>query len=235
MRNPVILALDVPAAERALELARRLKPYVGAIKIGSELFTAVGPEIVKALRADGIPVFLDLKFHDIPNTVAKAVEAAVRLDIQMLTVHTSGGLEMLRAAQQAAERVASHMHCQPPVVLGVTVLTSLNNESLAQLGINCTVADQVRRLAMLAVQAGLGGVVCSPLEIPIVRSVVPPTFQLVTPGIRLPHAPPDDQLRTLTPAEAIAAGATWIVVGRPILAAADPCAAAQAMIDSLRA
>ncbi|MCX8107319.1 MAG: orotidine-5'-phosphate decarboxylase [Verrucomicrobiae bacterium] len=234
MRNPIIVALDVPTAERAVELARQLGPYIGMVKIGSELFTAAGPDIVRAIRAEGVEVFLDLKFHDIPNTVARAVEAAVRLNVQMLTVHTSGGLEMLRAAQEAAERAALQAHVHPPVVLGVTVLTSLTDTSLQQLGINSTAADQVRRLASLAVQAGLGGVVCSPIEIPVVRSLAPPGFELVTPGIRAPGSPPDDQKRTRTAAEALAAGATRLVIGRPIVAAADPCKAALAILDSLR-
>ena len=233
MRNPIIVALDVPTAEHAVELAARLRPYIGAVKVGSELFTAAGPGIVRALRAEGVAVFLDLKFHDIPNTVARAVESAVRLDVQMLTVHTSGGTPMLKAAQQSAVKTAAEIGCQPPVVLGVTVLTSLDDGALAQIGVNAAVADHVVRLAALAAKAGLGGLVCSPLELPLVRAVVPPTFQLVTPGIRMADAPPDDQKRTRTPREAVAAGATWLVVGRPILAAADPCRAAESILASL--
>jgi len=233
MRNPIIVALDVPNAERAVDLAKRLKPYIGAVKIGSELFTAEGPAIVRALRADRVPVFLDLKYHDIPNTVSRAVEAAVRLDVQMLTVHTSGGLEMMRAAKQAANRAASELHRSPPIILGVTVLTSFNDTGLAQVGVNSNVADQVQRLGRLAVQAELAGLVCSPIEIALVRAIAPPGFQIVTPGIRPPGAPPDDQMRTRTPAEAIAAGATWLVIGRPIVSAPDPCAAARGILESL--
>src|ERR1039458_8205443 len=153
MRNPIIAALDVPTAEQASKLAAELAPAVGAFKIGSELFTVAGPDIVKQIRATGASVFLDLKFHDIPNTVAKAVTAAVQLDVQMLTVHTSGGFEMLRAAEQAAEEVAWKFGRIPPLVLGVTVLTSLNTPALREIGLDVNVEFQVRRLAAMATRA----------------------------------------------------------------------------------
>lgn len=234
MRNPIIVALDVPKADQAIELASRLRLRVGAVKVGSELFTAAGPGIIRSLRANDVAVFLDLKFHDIPNTVAGAVAAAVRLDVQMLTVHTSGGLQMLRAAKQAVLKAASEIGRKPPLLLGVTVLTSLDDAGLVQVGVNSAVPDQVVRLAKLAVEAGTDGLVCSAVELPLVRAVVPPDFQLVTPGIRQPGAPEDDQKRTRTPEEAIAAGATWLVVGRPIVSAPDPCAVAAAMLASLK-
>jgi orotidine-5'-phosphate decarboxylase len=234
MRNPIIVALDVPAAEAAVALARQVAPAVGAFKIGGELFTSAGPEIVRQIRATGAPVFLDLKFHDIPNTVAKAVAAAVRLDVQMLTVHTGGGLEMMQAAETAAQQTAAQAGRQAPLVLGVTVLTSLDNRGLAELGCEANVARQVERLADLAIRAGLRGLVCSPLEIAALRQRLPEKTQLVTPGIRTGAEKADDQKRTLTPKEALAAGADWLVIGRPIYAAKDPRAAAEEILAGLK-
>lgn len=232
-RNPIIAALDLPNAARALELARSIRPFVGAVKVGKELFVASGPEVVKQLRALGLAVFLDLKFHDIPNTVAQAVAAATRLDVQMLTVHCSGGSVMLQAAQTAAEKTARELSREAPLVLGVTVLTSMDQAALAELGGECDPAKQVERLARLAVRAGLRGLVCSPLELPKLRAFLPPEIQLVTPGIRVGTEKADDQKRTLGPREAIAAGATWLVVGRPIYAAADPVKAARQISESV--
>ncbi len=231
--NPLIVALDVADAAQALDLAARLAPAVGAVKVGLELFTAAGPDMVRRLRAAGIAVFLDLKLHDIPHTVARAVEAAVRLDVQLLTVHAGGGRAMLEAAEQAARAEAGRRAQPPPLVLGVTVLTSLDDAALAELGVATPVAAQVERLARLAVAAGLRGLVCSPLELPVLRAVLPRQVQLVTPGIRPPGAPAGDQKRTLTPREALAAGADWLVIGRPILAAPDPRAAAAQILASL--
>lgn len=233
MRNPLIVALDVPEAGRALALATQLAPVVGAVKIGKELFTAVGPEIVRRLRDTGAAVFLDLKFHDIPHTVARAVEAAVRLDVQMLTLHTSGGLAMMQAAERAARAEAQRLGRTPPLLLGVTVLTSLDDAALAELGIPASTAAQVERLARLAVRAGLRGLVCSPLELPALRAWLPRAVQLVTPGIRPPGAGADDQKRTLGPREALAAGADWLVIGRPITAAPDPRAATEQILAAL--
>lgn len=234
-RNPIIVALDVPDAPTAKALVDRLAPVVGAFKIGSELFTAAGPEIVRAVRAAGANVFLDLKFHDIPNTVARAVAAATRLDVQMLTVHASGGTEMLRAAEQAAQKTALQMgRDAPPLVLGVTVLTSHDASTLTEIGMDNHVGRQVERLAQLAVHAGLPGLVCSPLEIALLRQTLPAKVQLVTPGIRTGAEAADDQRRTLSPREALDAGADWLVIGRPICAAPDPRAAAEAILQSLR-
>src|SRR5581483_10421364 len=174
MQNPVIVALDVPQAETALQLAAQLAPVVGAFKIGSELFTSAGPEIVRRIRATGAAVFLDLKFHDIPNTVAKAVASATRLDVQMLTIHTGGGLEMMRAAEKSAQETAAQAGLNAPLVLGVTVLTSHDNSTLSEIGIQSDTGKQVERLANLAVQAGLRGLVCSPLEIADLREILPP-------------------------------------------------------------
>lgn len=230
MQNPIIAALDVPTAEQALKLAQAVAPAVGAFKIGSELFTAAGPDIVKRVRDTGASVFLDLKFHDIPNTVAKAVASAVRLDVQMLTLHTSGGSSMMRAAEEAAQQTALHSGRNAPLVLGVTVLTSHDSQSLGEIGCETNVGRHVERLAQLAVQSGLRGLVCSPLEIADLRQMLPERIQLVTPGIRTGAEPADDQKRTLTPREAMDAGANWLVIGRPIYAAENPRAATEAIL-----
>jgi orotidine-5'-phosphate decarboxylase len=234
MQNPIIVALDVPTAEQAEQLARALAPAVGAFKIGKELFVSAGPDIVKKIRATGASVFLDLKFHDIPNTVAKAVAAATRLDVQMLTIHTSGGSEMMRAAEKSAQDTAKTAGTTAPLVLGVTVLTSANNATLAEIGCEPDTESQVLRLARLAVQSGLRGLVCSPLEIVALRKTIPPEVQLITPGIRTGAEPSDDQKRTLTPREAMQAGASWLVIGRPIYAATNPRAAAEKILESIR-
>lgn len=234
MRNPIIVALDVPDASRALALADVLAPVTGALKVGLELFTAAGPDLVRALRARGASVFLDLKLHDIPHTVARAVEAAVRLEVQMLTVHAAGGRAMLEAAEQAAQAAARAAGQPPPLVLGVTVLTSLDDAALAETGVPDPTALQVQRLARLAIGAGLRGLVCSPLEVSALRAALPPAVQLVTPGIRPAGVAAGDQQRILSPREALAAGADWLVIGRPILEAPDPRAAASQILAELR-
>jgi orotidine-5'-phosphate decarboxylase len=234
MRNPIIVALDVPTAVAALKLVEQLAPVSGGFKVGSELFTVAGPDIVRRIRERGALVFLDLKFHDIPNTVAKAVAAAVQLDVQMLTVHTSGGFEMLKAAEQSAQETAWRLAHSPPLVLGVTVLTSLEAGALKEIGLDANVDYQVRRLATVAAKAGLRGLVCSPLEVAKLRQAIPPATQLVTPGVRMGAERPDDQKRTLTPREAITAGANWLVIGRPIYAAENPRAAAEKILESLK-
>jgi orotidine-5'-phosphate decarboxylase len=233
MPNPIIAALDVPTAEAALKLAQLIAPAVGAFKIGSELFTAAGPDIVRRVRDTGAAVFLDLKFHDIPNTVSKSIASATRLDVQMLTIHTSGGSEMMRAAEQSAQQTASQSGRNAPLVLGVTVLTSMDGNALSEIGCESNVGSQVERLATLAVKSGLRGLVCSPLEIAALRQVLPAHVQLVTPGIRTGAEKADDQKRTLSPREAITAGASWLVIGRPIYAAENPRAAAEAIWKSL--
>ncbi|MBI3415518.1 MAG: orotidine-5'-phosphate decarboxylase [Verrucomicrobia bacterium] len=233
MRNPIIAALDVPSAQAARSLAAQIAPSVGAFKIGSELFTIAGTEIVRELRAAGAAVFLDLKFHDIPNTVSKAVAAAVQLDVQMLTIHTSGGLEMMRAAEQSAQDAARQLGRPPPLVLGVTVLTSMDAQQLTEIGLSSNVGQQVERLATLAVKAGLRGLVCSPLEIVALRELLPANIQLVTPGIRTGAEKADDQKRTLSAGEAMAAGADWLVIGRPIYASSDPKFAAEQILKTL--
>ena len=233
MRNPILVALDLPGADAALELAGQLAPVVGGFKIGSELFTTAGPDIVRRIRDTGAAVFLDLKFHDIPNTVTKAVAAATRLDVQMLTVHTCGGLEMMRAAELSAQGTARQAGRAAPLLLGVTVLTSMDGAALAETGFESNVGRQVERLAQLAMKAGLRGLVCSPLEIAGLRQWLPDSVQLVTPGIRAGTEPGDDQKRTLSAMEALEAGASWLVIGRPIYAAKSPRAEAEALLESI--
>ena len=234
MRNPIIVALDVPDADRAVDLAQKVAPYVGAFKVGKELFVSAGPDMVRRLRATGASVFLDLKFHDIPNTVAKAVQAAVRLDVQMLTIHCSGGSEMMRAAEKAAQMTAQETGRPAPLVLGVTVLTSMDQATLSELGGETEPSRQVERLARLAAGAGLRGLVCSPLELPLLRAFLPREVQLVTPGIRTGKEKADDQKRTMSPQEALATGADWLVIGRPIYAAPQPAEAARQIWESLQ-
>jgi orotidine-5'-phosphate decarboxylase len=233
MRNPIIVALDVPSMDKALSLAEQVAPMVGAYKIGSELFTSAGPDIVRQLRSTGAVVFLDLKFHDIPNTVARAVAAATRLDVQMLTVHAAGGAEMMQAAESAAQETATALGRTAPLVLGVTVLTSMNAAALGAIGLAPNPGKQVERLAALATASGLRGLVCSPLELVSLRQSLPASIQLVTPGIRGPGVDAGDQKRTLSASEAVAAGANWLVIGRPIYAAVNPREAAERLLQSL--
>jgi orotidine-5'-phosphate decarboxylase len=233
MRNPIIVALDVPTSDQAVTLATQLAPVVGAFKIGSQLFTNAGPDIVRRIRETGGAVFLDLKFHDIPNTVGKAVASATRLDVQMLTIHTSGGAEMMRAAETAAQETALQSGRNAPLVLGVTVLTSMDGPGQTEVGIKDSVGKQVERLAQLAATSGLRGLVCSPLEITALRQILPAKMELVTPGIRGPEDKSDDQKRTLSAKEAMDAGANWLVIGRPIYGAQDPRTAAKRILESL--
>ncbi len=233
--NPILVALDLDSGEKALALADTLRGAVAGFKIGKQLFTAEGPGIVRALASRGDRVFLDLKFHDIPNTVAGAVRSAVATGAWMVNVHASGGSAMMKAAAEAARDAAKAAGVERPLVIGVTVLTSLDGPALAEVGVARNVLDQVVHLARLADAAGLDGVVASPQEIAAIRrAVARPDFAIVTPGIRpTGQAGKDDQARTLTPAEAVAAGATYLVVGRPITGAPDPRAAAEAVSASL--
>jgi orotidine-5'-phosphate decarboxylase len=230
--DQLLIALDVETGEQAAGLAGALRGAAGGFKIGSRLFTAEGPSIVRALTGRGDRVFLDLKYHDIPNTVATAVAAAAALGVWMVNVHASGGTRMMEAARDAAREGSARAGHPTPLVIAVTVLTSMNAGSLAETGIFDPILDQVVRLAALAQSAGLDGVVASPQETAIIRRACGPEFVIVTPGIRGGGATTsgkDDQERTMTPAAAVRAGASYIVVGRPIIGAADPRAAAEAI------
>jgi orotidine-5'-phosphate decarboxylase len=228
--NRILVALDVDSRAKALALADTLRGTVAGYKIGKQLFTAEGPDVVRALTARGDRVFLDLKFHDIPNTVAGAVRSAMLTGAWMVNVHASGGSAMMRAAAQAAHDTATRTGAARPLVIGVTVLTSMDEAALAEVGTTRPLLEQVVHLARLAQAAGLDGVVASPQEIAAIRAACGPDFQIVTPGIRpAGQEGSDDQARTLTPRDAVAAGATYLVIGRPITAAADPRAAAEAI------
>jgi orotidine-5'-phosphate decarboxylase len=232
--NPVLVALDVASAGEALTLADTLRGAVGGFKIGKQLFTAEGPSIVRALAERGDRVFLDLKFHDIPNTVAGAVASAVATGAWMINVHASGGRAMMRAAADAAVETAARLGRERPLLIGVTVLTSLDDAALRDTGVQRGVREQVVHLARLAQDAGLEGVVASPLEIADIRAACGDTFAIVTPGIRpAGQGGRDDQARTLSPRDALEAGAHYLVIGRPITAAADPRAAAVAIAREL--
>ena len=223
--DQLLVALDVDRAIEAIEMSARLRDRVGGIKVGSQLFTSEGPALVRSLVDQGQRVFLDLKFHDIPNTVIGAVRSATALGVWMMTVHASGGFEMLKAAKRAAVETAAARNRPAPLVVAVTVLTSLSDSSLLEIGVNRSMERQVEEMAALAEKAGLDGVVASPHELKILRGRFP-KMTIVTPGIRASAVAADDQSRTLSAREAIAAGASYLVVGRPIIAAADPRQAA---------
>ena len=233
----LIVALDVDSGERAMALAGELRGIAGAVKVGSRLFTLEGPALVRRLADSGTKVFLDLKFHDIPNTVAQAVEAAVRTGAWMINVLASGGLSMMQAAARAGTDAASLEGNERPLLIGVTVLTSMDDAGLRETGVQRPLLDQVTALARLTQEAGLQGVVASARETPAIRSACGPDFVIVTPGIRGASAGQDthDQARTMGPAEAVRAGASYIVVGRPIIGARQPRAAAGAIVEELSA
>jgi orotidine-5'-phosphate decarboxylase len=225
----VIVPLDFPDAAAALALAARLEPTLCRVKVGKELFTAAGPAVVAALQERGFDVFLDLKYHDIPNTVAGACRAAARLGVWMVNVHASGGEAMLRAAREAVETAP-----KPPLLIGVTVLTSLSDADVASIGWRGTAAQNVERLAALARECGLDGIVCSAQEAAAMRAAHGPAFKLVTPGIRLAASAADDQSRTVTPVEAVRMGADYLVIGRPITQSRDPVATLESIRQSLQ-
>jgi orotidine-5'-phosphate decarboxylase len=221
----VIVALDFAEPAAALALVDRLDPQGCALKVGKELFVAAGPEPVRRMISQGFKVFLDLKFHDIPHTVAQACVAATRLGVWMMNVHAAGGRAMLTAAREAVTRAASERKSTPPLLIGVTVLTSLAAADLEEIGVNGTPEVAAQRLARLSSACGLDGVVCSAVEAAALRRALGPAFKLVTPGIRPAGSAADDQARIVTPEAAIASGADFLVIGRPITQAADPLAA----------
>lgn len=231
-RERIFVGLDTPDIDKAARIAQSLVGTVGGVKIGKELFTAQGPDGVR-MAAGGAPLFLDLKFHDIPNTVAGAVRAAVHLRPKIVNVHASGGRAMMTAAAEAAREAAEDLGVERPQVIAVTVLTSLDAKDLEEVGQVGPPEAQVERLARLAQDSGLDGVVCSPREIARLRGACGPDFLLVVPGIRPTWSAAGDQKRIMTPAEAVAAGADHIVIGRPITAAEDPLAAARRIVAEL--
>jgi orotidine-5'-phosphate decarboxylase len=234
--DQLLVALDVESGQRALELAADLRGVAGGFKVGSRLFTLEGPALVRRLVDGEARVFLDLKYHDIPNTVAQAVDAAVGTGAWMVNVHACGGAPMMQAAARAGAEAAERLGRPAPLLLAVTVLTSMDQRLLSETGVNRELPDQVIALARLAQAAGLDGVVASPHETASIRAACGDRFTIVTPGIRGASAGSDrhDQARTMGPAEAMRAGSSYVVVGRPIIGASDPRAAAEAIVEEMR-
>ena len=226
--SPIVVALDYPSIDGAMNMARSLDPSRCRVKVGKELYTASGPAILEQLHGLGFDVFLDLKFHDIPNTCAKAVGVAADLGVWMVNVHASGGRKMMETARNELEKKRHQ-----PLLIGVTVLTSMDQSDMAEMGLDVTPAQQVERLAKLAQSSGLDGVVCSANEIDIIRSGCGADFKTVTPGIRPEWAAAQDQKRIMTPEAAVAAGVDYMVIGRPITQADDPAAACELILSSL--
>lgn len=232
-KDKLIVALDVDRPTRALELFDSLRDYVGVFKIGMQLFTAAGPDVVRQIVSRGGRVFLDLKYHDIPNTVAAAGVEATRLGVSIFNIHASGGSEMMKRTADAVAETAARESLTKPAVIGVTVLTSVDQETLGQIGIDDEPQSVVKRLAVLAHTSGLDGVVASAQEIKIIREAVPSGFVIVTPGMRSAADSSDDQRRVMTVGQAISAGADYVVVGRPILNAESPAKAARAFLHEI--
>ncbi len=228
--SPIIVALDFPSTQQALELVERLQPDRCRLKVGKELFTRGGPQLVEQLVGRGYELFLDLKFHDIPNTVAAACRAAADLGVWMVNVHAQGGRRMMEAAAEALQPFQ-----QPPKLIGVTILTSMGEQDIHEVGLQGSPADNVKRLAKLAQESGLDGVVCSPQEVTMLREAIGSEFSLVTPGIRPSWSAKGDQTRITTPADAISMGSSYLVIGRPITAADDPLSALARIEEELNA
>ncbi|MDI5837748.1 orotidine-5'-phosphate decarboxylase [Shewanella xiamenensis] len=227
--KPILVALDYDNKNHALQLIDQLDPNMCRLKVGKEMFTLFGPQLVKDIHDRGFDLFLDLKFHDIPNTVAKAVAAAAELGVWMTNVHASGGLAMMEAAKKALQPYGK----EAPMLIAVTVLTSMSDDDLKLVGIDVPAFEHVQRLAKLTKQAGLDGVVCSAQEASVLKSLLAQDFKLITPGIRPVGSEVGDQHRVMTPPEALAAGSDYLVIGRPITKATDPLAALQAIHQSL--
>ena len=230
----LIVALDVATKEKALGLVEKLQTEVKIFKIGSELFTSCGPDIVAAIKRMGCDIFLDLKFHDIPNTVAKSTAVVVRLSVSILNVHALGGYDMMKRCAEAARDEAKKLKEERPKVIAVTILTSMDENSLKKIGINDNMEKQVLKLAKLAKDASFDGVVASPSEVKLIRKELGQEFIIVTPGVRPEWAAANDQKRIATPKEAVLNGATYIVVGRPIVEAPDPLAAAKKVLEEIK-
>lgn len=231
--NPIICAIDTKDVGEAKALCESLKPYVGMVKLGLEFFTMNGPQGIKEISQLEIPIFLDMKFHDIPNTVAEAVTSAVRLGVSIITIHTLGGEDMMRAAAEAAANEAARLQISKPLIAGVTILTSMDKDDITDIGLDRPVISQVEILAKLAKKSGLDGVVCSSHEIAKVKEVCGQDFKTIVPGIRPATAQTGDQKRVMTPAEAISNGADYLVIGRPITKADSPEQAAKSIHSQL--
>ena len=232
--NKIIIALDVEEIKQAKRLVSELFPLIRIFKVGISLFTSTGPPIIKFIREKGADIFLDLKFHDIPHTVSKASESATIWKARFFTVHTGGGVEMMRAAKEGARKKAKELKVNPPLILGVTILTSMDEKRLKEeWGVRRTLKNQVVHLARLAKEAGLDGVVCSPQEIEIVRETVGKKILIVTPGVRPLTFSKDDQARTMTPEETLGKGADYIVIGRPVTHSLSPLKAVKEIIPTL--
>lgn len=232
-KERLIFALDVDSFAEAEQWVRQLHGQVGLFKVGKQLFTRCGPQVVDMVRREGGSVFLDLKYHDIPNTVAMATVEACRLGVRMVNVHALGGREMMARTVAEVDRIAPRGSAERPLLLAVTILTSSTEATLQEIGIDRSVREMVPRLARLAQEAGMDGVVASPQEVDLIRAACGPDFAIVTPGVRPGFASLDDQKRVTTPGEAISAGADYLVIGRPISAAADPVAAAELILDEM--
>ncbi len=232
-KEKIIFALDVEHFTEARQWVNTLKDHVGFFKVGKQLFTHAGPKVVDMIRQKNQKVFLDLKFHDIPNTVSRAGEEATKLEVAMFNLHALGGFEMMKKTVDASRAMAKGLGIPKPLILAVTILTSMDEETMKEVGIQGSVQDEVGRLALLASKAGLDGVVASPQEIGLIRQRCGEKFLIVTPGIRSPSDKKDDQKRTMSPKEAIQAGANYVVIGRPIKEAKDPLEAVQRIIEDI--
>lgn len=228
--SPIIVALDFDNKNQALNLVDKIDPAMCRLKVGKEMFTLFGPQLIKEINQRGFDIFLDLKFHDIPNTVAKAVAASAELGVWMVNVHASGGIAMMDAARKALITYGDNA----PILIAVTLLTSMNDLDLQRLGINVSAANYVKNLAQMTKDSGLNGVVCSAQEAQVLKSTLGQDFKLITPGIRPLGAVADDQHRIMTPKAALAAGADYLVIGRPITQAADPSSALQSIYHSIK-
>ncbi len=232
-KDRIIFALDVEHFSEAQRWVNLLKDHIGMFKVGKQLFTHAGPKVIDMIRKKGQKVFLDLKYHDIPNTVAKAGAEATKFEVSMFNLHALGGFEMMKKTVEASRAVAKDLGLPRPLILAITVLTSMDEEGIKEVGIQGPIPEEVGRLALLSMKAGLDGVVASPKEIEIIRDRCGEKFLIVTPGIRHPSEKKDDQKRTLSPKEAIAAGADYLVIGRPIKEAKDPLEAVQKIIEDI--
>jgi len=232
-KEKIIFALDVDHFSEAQRWVNLLKDHIGIFKVGKQLFTRAGPKVVDMIRKKDQKVFLDLKFHDIPNTVAKAGEEATKLEVAMFNLHALGGFDMMKKTVEASRETAKNLGISRPLILAVTILTSMDESVMKEVGIQGPILEEVGRLAFLSMKAGVDGVVASPQEIGIIRERCGEKFLIVTPGIRLPSEKKDDQKRTLSPKEAISNGADYLVIGRPIKEAKDPLEAVQKIIEDI--